>query len=537
MLTDAAEDTITISFIDLTPAEASQLAKELELELIEAGVPKSDMQVVRDNAEAMDMGGIVMVAAGAYLFDLAKEAGKEFAKGAANRAGTRVLDWLLHKWGTRAEIQSRSGPPVIVGEEYKRLGPPRPGSAPEQVADLKTLGVVILGASQFPHMPASRKLDNPAFKRSAELAKRLFSPECTVFRDTAVLDLFDTEARIDDIVDRIEQHVAADPEMRDVVLYYCGHGDFLPDRERSYYLTLRATRPGREPATGLLLKPFRYMIEQQPKLIDRRFYFVLDCCFAGAAVEVFQLGGIDPLVASQVREMLPERGWAFLTASDRSMPAIGRDGAGATMFTGALADVLSGGAPGVPPRLTLADLCAETARHIKTKYGLAGVLPQCHAPRQDAGDVSRVTMFVREPSPPSQWEQLQTSNDIYRLRRFAERFPGHYGDLALRRIADLKQRVKPEHSSELGEFSLVSSGDGLVSAWKIEEGHTALAGESIVVIEGDGREAMANIVPETATLVRIWAAPGARIRAGDVLATMRRLTVTSAKRAPGFDQW
>jgi hypothetical protein len=63
-----------------------------------------------------------------------------------------------------------------------------------------------------------------------------------------------------------------------------------------------------------------------------------------------------------------------LTASDRNLPAMGRDGA--TMFTGALAEVLTGrSAPG-GKQLSLGDLCAETARPIRQKHRLDGVVPQ-----------------------------------------------------------------------------------------------------------------------------------------------------------------
>ena len=386
-------DTVSITFPDLSAAEASILAQELAAALAEDGVPAGNITRQRGSTDAQDMGAIVLVAAGAYLFDLAKDAGREFVKGAANRAGQRAMDAILRKWGTRARIEGAGKPTVILGEQHKRIAPPRSIEQAQTLSDLKSLGVVLLGASTFPNYSAEKKLDNPAFKRSAELARQLFSPAHTVFREAHVLDLFDQDLRPDDIVDRIEDHVTRHPDMRDVVLYYCGHGDFLPDRDRTYYLALKGTRPGRESATGLGLKSFRLMIEQQGTLINKRCTFFLDCCFAGAAVDAFQLSGLDPMIEAQVRD-LPSRGFALLTAADRNLPAMGRDGQGATMFTGALAEVLTGrGTPG-GKQLSLGDLCAETARHIKQKHGFDGVVPQCHAPGQSDGDVSRVPMFV-----------------------------------------------------------------------------------------------------------------------------------------------
>ena len=471
-------DTVSITFPDLSAAEASILAQELAAALAEDGVPAGNITRQRGSTDAQDMGAIVLVAAGAYLFDLAKDAGREFVKGAANRAGQRAMDAILRKWGTRARIEGAGKPTVILGEQHKRIAPPRSIEQAQTLSDLKSLGVVLLGASTFPNYSAEKKLDNPAFKRSAELARQLFSPAHTVFREAHVLDLFDQDLRPDDIVDRIEDHVTRHPDMRDVVLYYCGHGDFLPDRDRTYYLALKGTRPGRESATGLGLKSFRLMIEQQGTLINKRCTFFLDCCFAGAAVDAFQLSGLDPMIEAQVRD-LPSRGFALLTAADRNLPAMGRDGQGATMFTGALAEVLTGrGTPG-GKQLSLGDLCAETARHIKQKHGFDGVVPQCHAPGQSDGDVSRVPMFVIGAAPPlsatgsglgtgaevpqagagffgrlfggstqpasdvavaaAEWKRVQQSTDPSLLRSFARQFPGYYGELATARAVELEQ--------------------------------------------------------------------------------------------------
>jgi hypothetical protein len=338
-----ANDSVSLSFPDLSPAEASILAQELATALAEAGVPPGDITRRRVSADAQDMGAL-LVLAGPYLFELAKEAGKGFVGGAAHEAGRRVMDAILRKWGTRAEARQSNSETIVIGLQHARAIPSRTLDQARTLAQLNTLGVVLLGASAFPNYPAERKLDNPAFKRSAELARQLLTPAHTVFRESRVLDLFDQDLRADEIVDRIESHVAGDPGMNDVVLYYCGHGDFLPDRERTYHLLLRGTRPGREATTGLGLKAFRTMIEHHATLLGKRCAFILDCCFAGAAVEAFQASGLDPMIEAQVRD-LPSRGFALLTAADRNLPAVGRDGRGATMFTGALAEVLDGAGP------------------------------------------------------------------------------------------------------------------------------------------------------------------------------------------------
>ena len=284
---------------------------------------------MRARDDAQDLGTILVLAVQAALAITPGELAKAAVLGAAGRVGQKALDAIWHtlrKWGTRAKVETPSGDAVILGEEFRPPAAPRSAADAETLADLTTLGLVILGASTFPHYPASRNLDNAAFKRSAELAKKVLSPAHTVFRKVEVLDLFDQDLRPDDIVDRIEDHVEAHPDMRDVVLYYCGHGDLLPDREHTYYLVLKGTKPGREVTTGLGIKQFRTMIEAKGVLTRRRCTFILDCCFAGEAVGAWQSTGLNTLIEKQIRDVLPSRGFAFLTASDKDLRAWGKGG-------------------------------------------------------------------------------------------------------------------------------------------------------------------------------------------------------------------
>jgi formylglycine-generating enzyme required for sulfatase activity len=93
-------------------------------------------------------------------------------------------------------------------------------------------------------------------------------------------------------------------------------------------------------------------------------------------------------------------------------------------------------------------------------------VPQCHAPGQSDGDVSRVPMFVigaaaplvagdanivapkagsAAPAPSdvavaaAEWKRVETSTDARPLRSFARQFPGYYGEMAMDRAAELEQ--------------------------------------------------------------------------------------------------
>ena len=106
-------------------------------------MPRGDISRRRTSADAQDMRAVIMVAAGAYLFELAKEAGKEFAKGAARNAGSRTVDAIQRKWGTRAEARKSYGETIIISSQHVRAVPSR--TLDQAQTQLNTLGVVLLG--------------------------------------------------------------------------------------------------------------------------------------------------------------------------------------------------------------------------------------------------------------------------------------------------------------------------------------------------------------------------------------------------------
>ncbi len=185
-----SSNTVTITFPNLSPAEASVLAQEMAAALADDGIPAGNITRQRASADAQDMGAVITVVAGAYLWELVQEAGKEFVKGAANRAGRRAMNFVLRKWATRAKVECAGKTPLLLGEQHSRANSQRSRAEAETLADLKTLGVVILGASAFPNYPLDKRLDNPAFTRAAALAREVFSPTHTVFRDVILLARF-----------------------------------------------------------------------------------------------------------------------------------------------------------------------------------------------------------------------------------------------------------------------------------------------------------------------------------------------------------
>lgn len=385
----AAPDTdlLTISFPDLSPAESSIIAQEIHTALITSGVPREVVRRSRSEQNAQLIGEVLVIAAGLALPYL-----DSFLKGAAHKAGERAVDAILRKWGTSARIERTGAPATVIGEQYRRTGLARTVEQARTLSDLKTLGVILIGAKTFPHYPPELRLDNDTFGRSARLMQRLLSSGVTVFESIQVLDLFDQDKRPEEIVDAIEDFLKSHGDMRDVIIYYCGHGDILSDRDKTFYVLLKGTRPDRVPTTGLTIKAFKTMIDHSGLLTSRRCTFLLDCCFAGQAQSALQLVSAQPIIDRQLAD-LPSRGFALLAASDRNLPAYAGHDSAATMFASALAEVLNGGRS--QEALSLGDLCEEMTRYIKSKHGQNGVLPQCYAVDQSEGDLTRIPMFLR----------------------------------------------------------------------------------------------------------------------------------------------
>jgi Caspase domain len=254
----------------------------------------------------------------------------------------------------------------------------------------RRLGVVILGASTYPHFPA-RKLDNESFARSAVAFRRLMADEnATVFGRPAILDLFDVDDDFASILRRIQAFLNSELTLTDVVFYYCGHGDFL--RNRTYYLTLKATEPENKAITVLPLWQLRFALEEQ--LARKRLFLVLDCCFSGQAAKEWMAVGIGHVIEEQVFQSFPKRGTALIAASARSGPAIAPEGEPLTMFTGALINTVSTGVAGEKRELSFRDIVDAVRARIFDIYGSSGVAPEIHAPQQDEGDITFTPFFA-----------------------------------------------------------------------------------------------------------------------------------------------
>jgi len=204
----------------------------------------------------------------------------------------------------------------------------------------RRLGVVILGASTYPHFPSARNLDNESFARSAAALRSLMADEdVCVFGKPAVLDLFNVDDDPTSIIRRIRELLKSRSALTDILFYYCGHGAFL--RDRTYYLTLKETEPENEGFTGLPFRQMRLALEDQ--LMSKRLFLVLDCCFSGQAAKEWMATGIGHVIEDDILRPFPREGTALIAASAGGKPAIAPGGEPLTMFTGALIKTISMG--------------------------------------------------------------------------------------------------------------------------------------------------------------------------------------------------
>ena len=258
-------------------------------------------------------------------------------------------------------------------------------------ADPAAVVAVIFGASEFPR--AEVLSASPAFERSATaFAEYLKDERGFHLADDQVLDLFDDEANVIDQNDRLIDHLLSHQTASDLIIYYVGHGGFLPDRE--YFLALRSTRQGAEGVTGLRIKALAHALEEH--FPGKRIFLILDCCFAGEAVAQFQSDGLEDIITNETFEVLPAAGTSLLCAASRNEPAIAPTGATYTMFSDCLLEVLRQGFEDSRKTLSLADIGEVVQKLIKKKFGQGGVRPEVHSPHQDEGDIAKIPLF---PNP------------------------------------------------------------------------------------------------------------------------------------------
>ncbi|THV23550.1 caspase, EACC1-associated type [Glycomyces paridis] len=128
-----------------------------------------------------------------------------------------------------------------------------------------------------------------------------------------------------------------------LLLYYVGHGVIA--HNGSLCLTVRGTRPDEPRITGLAWEHVAEAFTASPARVK---IAILDCCFAGRAIESLSGNQVGPLEVKGVYTLTA-------TSANRTAHTPADNGA-CTSFTGTLRDLLHEGIPSGRTELTFADL-------------------------------------------------------------------------------------------------------------------------------------------------------------------------------------
>ena len=146
-----------------------------------------------------------------------------------------------------------------------------------------------------------------------------------------------------------------------LLLYYVGHGVLSARGELC--LTVTSTRPDRPKISGL---PWDTVADVLRGCPASRRLAILDCCFAGQAIEALTGSGDHGLA-----DIAHVEGVYTLTATTGNraahVPPPGQQDTACTSFTGELRDLIRGGLPGKAPRLTFGDIYPALRQRLRGK--------------------------------------------------------------------------------------------------------------------------------------------------------------------------
>ena len=146
-----------------------------------------------------------------------------------------------------------------------------------------------------------------------------------------------------------------------MVLYYVGHGALAERGELC--LTVTSTRPNRAKITGIAWDTIADIMRTCPARVR---ITILDCCFAGQAIE-----SLAPDDGPGLADITHVEGVYTLTATTRNhtayVPPPDQQDTESTSFTAELLDLIRSGIPDKPPWLTLGDIYPILRRRLRAK--------------------------------------------------------------------------------------------------------------------------------------------------------------------------
>ena len=215
---------------------------------------------------------------------------------------------------------------------------------------------VLIGVSDYDHpeFPAI-----PAARNSLQAMRTLLANPALCGWPPGQITVLENPASAADLADQVAD--LAESTTGVLLLYYVGHG-VLSDRGE-LCLTVTSTRPNRPKISGLAWENIAEVLRTCPARVRLA---ILDCCFAGQAIEALSRDG-DPGLA----DIAHVEGVYTLTATTRNrtahVPPPGQQDTACTSFTGELRDVIRSGIPGKPAWLTFGDIYPILRQRLRAK--------------------------------------------------------------------------------------------------------------------------------------------------------------------------
>lgn len=272
----------------------------------------------------------------------------------------------------------------------------------------QTTLLILLGASSWPDdsdLPSSAAFENAVRDLQAYF---LLDPNGFHLPKSNRLDLFNSNDYGPDILNQISDflrgRIKTNADVRDVLVYFVGHGGLTTDSS-TFYLAIRRTRKNYEKATSIAIEDLAERLKKGARF--QRRILILDCCFAAAAMRFLQGAATTVLLREKTIAAFeekdqgigfPSRGTSLLGSSGKNVASIILPDESSTMFTSALLSTLRAGDPfqEEKERLPLHTVHRLTIDVLSKTYGDNFPLPELHSPDQAEGKVEDVPFF---PNP------------------------------------------------------------------------------------------------------------------------------------------
>lgn len=312
--------------------------------------------------------------------------------------------------------------------------------------------VIVLGASAWPKSSGFQASE--AFVHAAQgFRDYMLDPHGFGLPAANLLDLFEARSsvsyQLEQLGSFLEQRTqalkAANQAVRDVLVYFVGHGGFAGP-SADYYLIFRRTNASSLRASGMAIDALAEVLREKAR--QTRRYLFLDCCFAAAAFRAFQ-GGPDQTAIAKTLDAFrvqarssgfPGKGTVLLYSSDQTSPSLLLPDESCTMFSYALLDVLRNGDLHRPLQLSLRDIKELAEDRLAALPEKNAPRPGLYSPDQSEGDAADVPFF---PNPRAEEERARKAEaERRRLAKEAVR---------TRRIKEKRQRRVEEEQARQAE--------------------------------------------------------------------------------------